>query len=67
MNALRLPNDEPLARRLVKTIHAGQLETVKELVQAHPGLASARLAREGRVANAAPCRGRLARVLPQRA
>jgi ankyrin repeat protein len=43
MSALRLPKDEPLARSLVKAIHAGQIETVRELVQAHPGLASARL------------------------
>ena len=43
MSALRLPKDEPLARSLVKAIHAGQIETVKELVQARPGLASARL------------------------
>jgi ankyrin repeat protein len=43
---LRLPKDGPLARSLVKAIHAGQVETVKELVQAHPGLASARLVDE---------------------
>ena len=46
MSALRLPKDEPLARSLVEAIHAGQIETVKELVQTHPGLASARLGDE---------------------
>jgi uncharacterized protein len=46
MSALRLSKDEPLARKLVEAIHAGQIETVKELVQAHPGLASARLVDE---------------------
>jgi ankyrin repeat protein len=46
MNALRLPKDEPLSRSLVKAIHAGQIESVKELVQEHPGLASARLVDE---------------------
>src|SRR5262249_51501384 len=46
MSALRLPKDESLARSLVKAIHAGRVETVKELVQAHPGLASARLVDE---------------------
>jgi len=46
MSALRLPKDEPLARSLVKAIRAGQIETVKELVQAHPGLASARIVDE---------------------
>jgi ankyrin repeat protein len=43
MSALRLPKDDPLARSLVKAIHAGQIETVKALVQAHSGLASVRL------------------------
>ena len=43
MSALRLPKDEPLARSLVKAIHGGRIETVKELVHARPGLASARL------------------------
>jgi ankyrin repeat protein len=46
MSALRLSNGEPLARSLVEAIHAGQIETVKALVQAHPGLASARLVDE---------------------
>ena len=46
MSALRLPKDEPLARRLLEAIHTGQIETVKGLVQAHPGLASARLVDE---------------------
>lgn len=46
MTALRLSKDEPLARRIVEAIHAGQIETVKELVQAHLGLASARLVDE---------------------
>jgi len=46
MSALRLPKDDPLARSLVNAIHAGQIETVKEVVQAHPGLASARLVDE---------------------
>jgi ankyrin repeat protein len=46
MSALRLPKDEQLARSLVKAIHAGQIETLKELVQAHAGLASARLVDE---------------------
>jgi hypothetical protein len=43
MSALRLSKVEPLARSLVEAIQAGQIETVKELVQARPGLASARL------------------------
>jgi ankyrin repeat protein len=43
MSALTLPKDDPLARSLVNAIHAGQIETVKELVHAHPGLESARL------------------------
>jgi ankyrin repeat protein len=42
MNGLRLPKDERLARTLVKAIHAGQIESVRKLVQDHPGLASAR-------------------------
>ena len=46
MSALRVPKDDPLARSLVNAIHAGQIETVKELVQVHPGLASARLVDE---------------------
>src|SRR5262245_16481764 len=46
MSALRLPKDEPLARSLVNVIHAGQIETLNELVQVHPGLASARLVDE---------------------
>ena len=46
MSALRWSKDEPLARSLVEAIHAGQIETVKELVQTHPGLASARLVDE---------------------
>jgi ankyrin repeat protein len=46
MNALRLPKDERLARTLVNAIHAGQIETVKELLQTHPALASARLVDE---------------------
>jgi ankyrin repeat protein len=46
MNAVRLPRDEPLARSLVEAIHAGQIESVKKLVQEHPGLASARLVDE---------------------
>jgi ankyrin repeat protein len=46
MSALRLPKDEPPALTLIEAIHAGQIETVKELVQAHPGLASARLVDE---------------------
>ena len=46
MSALRLPKDDPLARSLVNAIHAGQIETVKEVVQAHPGLAAARLVDE---------------------
>jgi hypothetical protein len=46
MSALRLPKDEPLARNLVEAIHAGRIETVKELVQAHPGLASAQIVDE---------------------
>lgn len=39
-------NAEPLARSLVEAIHAGRIETVKALVRAHPGLASARLVDE---------------------
>jgi hypothetical protein len=46
MSELRLPKDEPLARSLVNAIHAGQIETVRQLVQRHPGLASARLVDE---------------------
>ena len=46
MTALRLSKHEPLARRLGGAIHAGQIETVKELVAAHPGLAAARLVDE---------------------
>ena len=46
MSELRLSKDEPLARSLVEAIHAGQIETVKELLRAHPGLAAARLVDE---------------------
>ena len=46
MSALRLSKDEPLARSFVDAIHAGQIETVKELLQTHPGLAAARLVDE---------------------
>src|SRR5262245_18525297 len=46
MSALRLPRYEPLARSLADAIHAGQVETVKELVLAHRGLASAGLVDE---------------------
>ena len=46
MSALRLSKDDPLARSLVEAIHAGQIETVKELVRTHPGLAAARLVDE---------------------
>ena len=46
MSAMRLSNAEPLAQSLVEAIHAGRTETVKELAQTHPGLASARLVDE---------------------
>jgi len=43
---MRLATSEPLAKRLVDAIHAGEVETVRELVQAHPGLAAARIVDE---------------------
>ena len=46
MSALRLSKDEPVARSFLEAIHSGQIETVRELLQAHPGLASARLVDE---------------------
>jgi ankyrin repeat protein len=39
---LRLSKSAPLARALVATIHAGEVESLMELLGEHPGLASAR-------------------------
>src|ERR1700722_2268182 len=39
---LRLSESAPLARALVETIHAGEVESLMELLGEHPGLASAR-------------------------
>jgi hypothetical protein len=41
---LRLSKSAPLARALVETIHAGEVESLTELLTEHPGLASARIA-----------------------
>jgi hypothetical protein len=41
---LRLSKSAPLARALVETIHAGEVESLTELLREHPGLASARIA-----------------------
>jgi hypothetical protein len=43
---MRLAKDDPLARSLVEAIHAGEVETVQELVRAHPNLAAARIVDE---------------------
>jgi hypothetical protein len=43
---MRLAKSDPLARGLVEAIHAGRVETVKELVSTHPGLAAARIVDE---------------------
>jgi ankyrin repeat protein len=43
---MRLSKGDPLAQSLVDAIHAGEIETVRQLVQTHPGLASARLVDE---------------------
>jgi hypothetical protein len=40
---LRLSKSTPLARALVDTIHAGEVEPLTELLGEHPGLASARI------------------------
>jgi hypothetical protein len=40
---LRLSKSTPLARALVETIHAGEVEPLTELPGEHPGLASARI------------------------
>lgn len=39
---LRLSKSAPLAQALVETIHAGEVESLIELLREHPGLASAR-------------------------
>lgn len=39
---LRLSKGAPLAQTLVETIHAGEVESLIELLREHPGLASAR-------------------------
>ena len=39
---LRLSKSAPLAQALVETIHAGEVESLIELLGEHPGLASAR-------------------------
>src|SRR5690348_5740555 len=46
MSTMRLSKAEPLAQSLVEAIHDGRTLTVKELVETHPGLASARLVDE---------------------
>ena len=43
---MRLSKNEPLAQSLISAIHAGDVETVRQLVHAHPGIASARLVDE---------------------
>lgn len=43
---MKLSKDNPLAQSLVSAIHAGELVAVRQLVQVHPGLASARLVDE---------------------
>jgi uncharacterized protein len=40
---LRLSRSDPVAQALVAAIHAGELGSLTELLNAHPGLASARL------------------------
>ena len=40
---VRLARSDPLARTLTDTIHAGQVESLKELLSEHPGLAAARI------------------------
>lgn len=39
---LRLPKSAPLAQALAETIHAGEVESLIELLREHPGLAAAR-------------------------
>ena len=39
---LRLSKSAPLAQALVETVHAGEVESLIELLREHPGLASAR-------------------------
>jgi len=41
---LRLAKSEPLALALVAAIHSGRVERLREMLAAHPGLASARIA-----------------------
>ena len=38
-----MARSDPLARTLTDTIHAGQVESLKELLSEHPGLAAARI------------------------
>jgi ankyrin repeat protein len=38
-----LSKSEPLARTLIEAIHAGEVESLKELLGEHPGLAAARI------------------------
>lgn len=40
---LRLPKSASLAQALAETIHAGEVESLVELLREHPGLASARI------------------------
>lgn len=43
MARLTLSSSDPVARTLVAAIHAGELESLAELLREHPGLAAARL------------------------
>ena len=42
-DGLMLSNGDPLAQELVDAIHAGEVESLKALLRAHPALASARV------------------------
>jgi ankyrin repeat protein len=41
---LKVSTSDPLARALTELIHAGEVESLKELLREHPGLAAARIA-----------------------
>jgi uncharacterized protein len=43
VRAMRLAEDDPVARALVDSIHAGEIEALEQLLRERPGLASARL------------------------